>query len=78
MCRIFRRYRSIQEFMFVFKFKLIIPEIGGHALTEGSWLSFSPKGFRPFSRSVSEAPTHWSRRIRQCYFSYLERGGLKI
>ena len=48
MCIIFKGHRSIQELMqggrglkFVFKFKLIIPEIGVHALAEGSRLSVS-------------------------------------
>ena len=65
MCRIFREYRLIQEFMregglkLVFKFELIIPEIGGHTLAEGSWLRLSvpaPRSVQLFSRSALSTP----------------------
>ena len=65
ICSIFRGYRSIQEFMwkgglkFVCKFELIIPEIGGHMLAEGSRLSVpAPRRVQIFFHVCLPPPLH--------------------
>ena len=60
MCSIFRGYRQFQEFMgvglkFGFKFELMIPEIGSHALAEGSRLTVpAPRRVQIFCRSDTD------------------------
>ena len=60
MCSIFRGYRQFQEFMgvglkFGFKFELMIPEIGSHALAEGSRLTVpAPRRIQIFCRSAGQ------------------------
>ena len=62
MCSIFRGYRQFQEFMgvglkFGFKFELMIPEIGSHALAEGSRLTVpAPRRVQIFCRSAPSPP----------------------
>ena len=62
MCSIFRGYRQFQKFMgvglkFGFKFELMIPEIGSHALAEGSRLTVpAPRRVQIFCRSVGDPP----------------------
>ena len=61
MCSILDQFKNLCEgegLKFVFKFKLMIPEIGGHVLAGSQFLL--PEGVRSFSRSGGGDSGEWN------------------
>ena len=80
MCSIFRgmgiyQFKNLCEWgglKFVLEFELMIPEIGGHALTEGSWLSVpAPRRAQIFFQVCLAAPSPSLYNPSRPSFSYI-------